>query len=220
MLSARDAAVPLEIRLITVAINLFGRDGVGAVGTRAIAEAANAQMSAITYHFGGKEGLYLACARHIAETMKERIAPLLVLPLEKVPRGAAQARGAIIEIVGGLAGIMMLEEVAPLARFVVREQMDPGPAFAVLYDGAMRAVIERIGDLVKSVAKDKFGTEELRVRTIALLGQAFAFRFARAGLMRATGWRDAGDREVEIVQTIVKAHTRAILKDLASGSRP
>jgi AcrR family transcriptional regulator len=38
----------METRLIEVAIDLFGRNGMNAVGTRAIAEAAGTQMSAIT----------------------------------------------------------------------------------------------------------------------------------------------------------------------------
>jgi AcrR family transcriptional regulator len=38
---------PMETRLIEVAIDLFGQDGPNNVGTRAIAEAAGAQMSAI-----------------------------------------------------------------------------------------------------------------------------------------------------------------------------
>ena len=41
---------------------------------RAIATAAGTTMSSITYHYGGKQGLYLAAARHIADQMGERMA--------------------------------------------------------------------------------------------------------------------------------------------------
>src|SRR5450631_4529413 len=94
---------PMETRLIGVAIDLFGRDGMNAVGTRAIAEAAGAQMSAITYHFGGKEALYLACAQHITAEMRERIAPLLELARWACTEsgGAAEARDAILAMLGG-----------------------------------------------------------------------------------------------------------------------
>src|SRR3546814_17795861 len=39
-------------------------------------------MSAITYHYGGKEGLYLAAARHIVEQIKFRVAPTVQTSME------------------------------------------------------------------------------------------------------------------------------------------
>jgi AcrR family transcriptional regulator len=66
-----------ELRLIEAAIEQFGQNGMNAAGTRAIANAAGVQMSAITYHFGGKEGLYLACARHIVEQISGRVDRIL-----------------------------------------------------------------------------------------------------------------------------------------------
>ena len=44
-------------------------------------------MSAITYHYGGKQGLYLAAARHIADRMGERLAPALAASEARGPRG-------------------------------------------------------------------------------------------------------------------------------------
>ena len=54
-------------RLLSVAIERFGESGFEGASTRDIAQAADTAMSSITYHFGGKEGLYLACADFIAE---------------------------------------------------------------------------------------------------------------------------------------------------------
>src|ERR1700733_224206 len=112
-----------ESRLIDVAIDLFGREGIEAVGTRAVADAAGAQMSAITYHFGGKEGLYRACARRIAAEMQDRTAPLLNQALAACSEsgGAAEARTAILALLGGFVAIMMNDDLAPTARFIVRE---------------------------------------------------------------------------------------------------
>ena len=52
-------------KLIHAAIERFGKRGFDGVGTREIAAAVDTPMSSITYHFGGKEGLYLAAAEHI-----------------------------------------------------------------------------------------------------------------------------------------------------------
>jgi AcrR family transcriptional regulator len=209
-----------ESRLIEVAIEQFGQAGMSAVGTRAIAQAAGMQMSAITYHFGGKEGLYLACARHIAKLMNKRIAPLVQLAESRGAEGvgAASARMAILDLLGGLVTVMMRDEIAPWARFVVREQMNPTPAFEVLYEGVMQRLLALLGDLIQRVAGGAMAAEEIRIRSIALVGQVLAFRFCRATLMYATGWESVGIGEIEVVRTAVLAHTDAVLIALERGA--
>ncbi len=202
-------------KLIEVAIELFGQNGPASVGTRAIADAAGAPMSAITYHFGSKHGLYLACADHIAATMLGKISPLLARVGEAVDPAAARA--GIEAVLGGLVVVMMKDEIASMARFVVREQMNPSPAFAVLYDKAIRHVVELLTRLLDVVARRRLSQEEVRIRCVALVGQVFAFRFARASLLRVTGWQSVGSRETELVRQTVLAHTRAVLIDLDRG---
>jgi TetR/AcrR family transcriptional regulator, regulator of cefoperazone and chloramphenicol sensitivity len=209
-----------DSRLIDVAIDLFGRDGMNAVGTRAVADAAGAQMSAITYHFGGKEGLYLACARRIAAKIRDHTAPLLDLALAACSElgGAAEARTAIIAILAGFVAIMMNDDIEPTARFIVREQMNPTPAFAILFDDAMQPVVERMHQLLQRIAGNRLTHDQARIRTVALFGQVLAFRFARATLMRATGWQSVGSAEISSVRGVVIAHANAILADLEKGT--
>jgi AcrR family transcriptional regulator len=174
-------------------------------------------MSAITYHFGSKDGLYLACAEHIAATMLCKISPLLAHIGE--PADPAAARAGIEAVLGGLVVVMMQDEIAPLARFVVREQMNPSPAVAVLYDKAIRHVVELLTLLVDVVAHGRLSEEEVRIRCVALVGQVFAFRFARASLLRVTGWKSVGPRETALVREAVLSNTRAILFDLEREGR-
>jgi AcrR family transcriptional regulator len=211
---------PMETRLIEVAIDLFGRDGMNAVGTRAIAEAAGTQMSAITYHFGGKEALYLACAQHITADMRERIAPLLELARRACTEsgGPSEARDAILAMLGGFVGIMMNDDIAPAVRFIVREQMNPTPAFAILFEGGMQPVVERMDQLLQRIARHRLTHDQVRIHAVALVGQVLAFRFARATLMRATGWETVGLSEIDAVRAIVVAHANAILSDLEKGA--
>src|SRR4030081_955691 len=67
----------VDQRLLAAAIDHFGQKGLEGASTRAIAAAAGTTMSSITYHYGGKEGLYLAAARRIADQMGERLDPAL-----------------------------------------------------------------------------------------------------------------------------------------------
>lgn len=71
----RMALSSTQSRLIDVAIDHFVRWGMDGASTRKIARDARAPMSAITYHFGSKEGLYLAAADHIAARLHMQLAP-------------------------------------------------------------------------------------------------------------------------------------------------
>lgn len=52
----------VQQRLLEIAIREFAAKGLDGASTRGIAAAAGTAMSSITYHYGGKEGLYLAAA--------------------------------------------------------------------------------------------------------------------------------------------------------------
>ncbi len=55
-------------RILTEARQLFGKQGYSKTSTRAIAKAANCNISLIAYYFGGKEGLLDAVAKNVAAT--------------------------------------------------------------------------------------------------------------------------------------------------------
>lgn len=67
----------VQDRLLDIAISVFGSAGLEGASTRQIARAADTAMSAITYHYGSKERLYLAAADRIADGLREEMRGLL-----------------------------------------------------------------------------------------------------------------------------------------------
>ena len=59
-----------RLRIVETALDMFGQQGYEKTSTRAIAEHANVNLGALTYYFGNKEGLYRACAEHIASFVR------------------------------------------------------------------------------------------------------------------------------------------------------
>src|SRR3954452_3744997 len=112
-------------RLLDTAIDHFGRHGLEGASTRAIAAAARTTMSSITYHYGGKKGLYLAAARHIADQIGERMRPALAASETacRDDEGPEAALNALLAIIDRFVEIMVHPESAVWARFIVREQM-------------------------------------------------------------------------------------------------
>src|ERR1700729_2918378 len=57
--------------LVAAALKLLGDKGFEATSTREIAATAGANVAMIAYHFGGKDGLRLACADFVAERLRQ-----------------------------------------------------------------------------------------------------------------------------------------------------
>lgn len=170
-------------RLLDIAIREFGAKGLDGAGTRAIAQAAGTAMSAITYHYGGKAGLYLAAAEHIAEQMAAQLAPVLVAEREIAADDDAGARAAIHRIVSRFADKLSSDDNAGWAPFILREQMAPTEAFDRIYAGLMGQIVERVATLVR-IATGRPDERAARITTFTIMAQVIALRGSRATLLR------------------------------------
>ncbi|HEY0271316.1 MAG TPA: CerR family C-terminal domain-containing protein, partial [Sphingomonas sp.] len=210
----RDGRVS-HARLLDIAIREFGTKGLEGASTRGIAAAAGTAMSAITYHFGGKDELYRAVARYIAERIAEQFAPaLMAVRAEPADDGPVRARAQIKAIFSIFIAMLLQPESASWARFIVREQMEPTPAFDELYNGPMGPMLGHVTALVRRVAAQRIDESEARLRAIALFGQVLVFRVARATVMRSTGWAEIGAEQADAVQAVVLAQVDAVLDTL------
>lgn len=72
-----------EIKLLAVATKLFADKGFAATSVKDISDAAQLNVSLISYHFGGKEGLFRACIEQFGrgrlETAKRLLQPATTL---------------------------------------------------------------------------------------------------------------------------------------------
>jgi AcrR family transcriptional regulator len=210
-----------DTKIIEVAITLFGEKGLKATGIREIAKAAHTQISAISYHFGSKEALYLDCARYIAKTMGMMLSPALAEAdaLCAADGDPQSASAALLAIFDHLVAAMVMEETAPFSRFIAREQMEPSQAFDIIYGSVMGDLLARIANLLVVTSGGLLSLVEAKVRAMALMGQVLAFRIARAAVLRSTGWTGIGDAEIQAIAAAVQAHLSAILGALMPGKR-
>lgn len=203
--------MPIDERLLDVAIEQFGRQGLEGASTRVIAGAARTAMSSITYHYGGKEGLYLAAARRISELITARMGARLAQAAEPDALSPQQAVAQVTAFADGFLAMMLDPESAPWARFIVREQMEPTPAFEVLWGQFMQAVSDYLVKLVLRAGDGRWKLAEARVRAVALIGQVLVFRVSRATALRVNGWEAIGAPEAAEIRRVLHAHIRAIL---------
>jgi TetR/AcrR family transcriptional regulator, regulator of cefoperazone and chloramphenicol sensitivity len=192
--------------LVRVAIDLFGRKGYDATSTRDIAGAAGVNIAGIAYHFGGKGGLHRVCAEAIAGFLSARIGEFAagVDDVERMTPEAAEA--AFVAAVTGLARFMLSRpEAESVARFVVREQMDPTATFDILYAVLFRPRHERLCRLWARATGEDAASEKVIVSVSAVLGQVMFFRVGRATALRRLGWETIDAERCErIVETVVE----------------
>src|SRR5271167_3377139 len=66
-----------RLRIITAALEVFGALGFEEASTRLIADRAGVNLAALHYYFAGKDGVYRACADHIASYGEQVIGPFV-----------------------------------------------------------------------------------------------------------------------------------------------
>ncbi len=201
----------IDDRLLNVAIEQFGRAGLEGASTRAIAAEANTAMSSITYHYGGKEGLYLAAARHIAANIGGRFEKAMVAAADPRDLDPAQATAQILELVDTFMAVMLTAEAAPWARFIVREQLEPTEAFTVMWELFMGPLTGRLVALVMRAGGGRWKLADARVRSLALFGQVLIFRVARGTTLGVTGWKEIGPTQIAEIRRVLHANVRTLL---------
>lgn len=196
-------------RLLDIAIREFGAKGLEGASTRGIAAAAGTAMSSITYHYGGKDGLYLAAADHIAARMAEEMADALAAEDGVGEDDPAAARAALHRLIGRLIDKMASHETADWSLFILREQLAPGEAFERIWAGMMGRLTRRLADLV-CVATGA-PAPAARIATVTLMGQAMAARASRAAVLKLLEVEDLDAPTLQELKARIDANIDAIL---------
>ncbi|NIJ65572.1 AcrR family transcriptional regulator [Sphingomonas leidyi] len=202
--------------LIETAIDQFGRHGFEGASTREIARASGTAMSSITYHFGGKQGLYLAAADHIAACVREIQGPALEVARETARAGTReQATEALLALLDGFALMMIRPESEAWSLFITREQQAPTEAFDRIYTGVMQEVVGVFVALLARIRTD-LGEREVLAMGIMLFGQTLVLRVCRAAVTRILSVETIDERTRTLLRARLRANALCILSENAA----
>ncbi|MES2530400.1 MAG: CerR family C-terminal domain-containing protein [Pseudomonadota bacterium] len=124
----RSDGVEARSRLLQAALGLFAEKGFAKTSTREIAQAAGANIAAISYYFGDKAGLYAAC---FTEPMGGNVGELIAqFDVADLPLEAALH----IFMAGYLEPLKHGETVRQCMRLHMRELVDPTNQFLIEID--------------------------------------------------------------------------------------
>jgi TetR/AcrR family transcriptional regulator, regulator of cefoperazone and chloramphenicol sensitivity len=203
-------------RILDAALTAFGKSPFSAVTTRQIADAAHASLPTLQYYFGGKEGLYRACAQTILERFRLRMAgPAADSTLAlSADCNAEMARHHLRTVVEALSKFLIgSKETERWAQFVARELREPGPAFDVLYANLWRPGVEIVARLIARILRKTEIDATARVEALLLISSLLAFQSGRGVSMRIMGWKTIGSNELSLIQSHVDVHIDALGRD-------
>ena len=201
-----------RLALIRAALTQFGRVGYDGATTRDIAAEAKANIGSIAYHFGGKEGLHEACARHIVDTMQELARPVLTALPDAGSLQPDQAEALLRLALERMAGFVIGQpEAGAIVSFILRELDRPTAALDTVYTGVFEPVHRRFCEVWAAATGEDAESDATKIRVFTLIGQVVYFRIGREAVRRRMGWERVGEAETAQVVEAAQANLAAIL---------
>ena len=200
--------------LLEAALEEFARHSYYGANNRDIAARANANQALIGYHFGGKEGLYLAVFEQIRERIRARVGPALDSIEQLITDDAVLATEQwlehLLQLVTSLVRLFADNKMKTSAQLILQEQQDPTEAFDILYQGFMARALATTTQLVQKIRPD-LNSQAAALMVAAILGQTLVFRAARSTFLRHLEWQDIGPDELTILEQCVTNNVRNLL---------
>lgn len=143
-------------QLIAAALAQFGEYGLHAT-TRDIAALAGQNIAAITYYFGSKEDLYLACAEWIADFIGTQFHPHVeeATALLGQPSPDREAiRQLILSACHNMIRVLTHDDTLNLSKFISREQLSPTAAYQRVHDRVIAPMHTHLTRLIAAYTRD------------------------------------------------------------------
>ena len=205
-------------RMIETAGPLFADQPFDAVSTRQIAKAAGVNLSAISYHFENKEGLYRAIFEKIIEDFK----PIRVgfgLYLSASMQAAGDDRQALAEIVikfvtDLLDSVMSPENPRWRMRLIIREMQAPTDCFDLVLEGHINIMHDLLGMLVAKILREPESSPSVKLTTHSILIMCLQYALNEPLVTARLGWKKMGVAEIDIIKSSL---TKMVLRALDLG---
>jgi len=195
---------------------MFGSLGYERTSTRAIARRAAVSLPALTYYFGGKEGLHRACAEYMIADVHARLEPAAARVAELLGGREPLSRAALLELLRRVLEPfiegMATERPESWVLFFTRAQSEGSAAFDVLFERVAGRVIGLTAEIIARLLHRTARDPEIMIRALSIIGHTALVRRARPILLRALGWPDFSGKRLELLKRTL---WRQILEGLA-----
>lgn len=202
-------------RLMEAAVRLFGQHGFDGVSTRVLTEAAGANIAAIKYHFGDKQGLYVATLERMAAEVQDIMRPIM----ESLKSGVIAAngdRGMLMRlseqmIANTVRALLSDEEMKTRMALFVREYTTPSQFFPILYEALPKRMHEMLAELISKIDNIEANDPRAIIRSHILAGEILIFLFGREVILKRMNWKSFTPEGIEqIAQEMKRMFVRSL----------
>ncbi|MFT6558029.1 MAG: AcrR family transcriptional regulator [Sneathiella sp.] len=195
---------PAAARLIEMAGPLFADRPFDAVSTRELARAASVNLSAISYHFGSKEGLYDA----VCSNLINDLAPVRNGFKNFLDAGLAAAKDnpdlqrQILKTFVCLLIDAITSNLNPRwkMRLMLREIQSVGPCFEKVMSGHIDIMHDLAGRLVSVIKKEPEDSVSVKLVSHSLISLCLQYSLNEPLLSHRLGWEGFKEPEIAILK--------------------
>ncbi|TLP38297.1 CerR family C-terminal domain-containing protein [Arcobacter arenosus] len=211
-------------RLIKTAMEMFAEQGFDKTSVRELAKKANANIAAINYHFGGKEGLYQAVLEYIIDYMDSWAMPLVDAydTFLKEQNGTFEMNKTINWIEEFIDTFITrafesYESNILLHKIIVREQLKPSLGFNKIYSMASLKLAEHIiSDLLNKIS-DTTDTDKIIIYTNSIIGLMHRFVSANSSVRAELNVKDFTESQKKDIKELIIYQVKNTLLQFLKG---
>lgn len=210
-------------RLIKVAMEMFAEQGFDKTSVRELAKKADANIAAINYHFGGKEGLYQAVLEYIVNYMDS-----WAMPLVKAYESFLQEQNGKYEMNKTINWIEEFidtfitrafesyESNILLHKIIVREQLKPSLGFSKIYSMASLKLAEHIiSDLLSKISNEN--EDKIIIYTNSIIGLMHRFVSANSSIRNELNVKDFTKEQKKDIKELIIYQVKNTLLQFLKG---
>ncbi len=211
---ASPANLETDHRLLEAAGEVFAEKGFHKATIREICRRADANVAAVNYHFGNKEGLYAAVLKYA-----RRCAARSPAPDDGVPESELQEQ--LREFIHNfLQRIFDTGRPAWLAKLMAREMVEPTRVLDKIVQEQIAPNHARLRRIIRGIVGEDVDEEGVRHSALSIVGQCVFYRQGRAVIERLYPEQKFGQKDIERLAEHITLFSLGALKEVQHARKP
>ena len=208
-----ESSSATEKRLLQAAGEIFAEVGFRAATVRQICEKAGTNIAAVNYHFGDKEGLYMAVLRSVPDAHAEKF------PADRGLQPGATAEQRLAAYIESLLN-RVFDEGRPgwHSKIMAWEMIEPTRALDTLVAEIARPVHQELASIIRELLGSSAAEDAVRLCTLSILSQCVYYHHARSVLSRLYPKQAYSSADISQLANHITRFSMGALQHFAQGS--
>ena len=200
-------------RIIEAAVSAFGTHGYERASTRQIAEEAGVNPPALQYYFESKQGLFCACAEHVATQSHAALLPAYEAAAKVAPTDREGATQALLTLLDTLADLLFgPSRMKGWSRFLARGQTEEaGINLLVLRQRLGDALHDNCARLTAIATGLDTDAPANRLRAMSIVGLVTLFHLSQVNMLAFRSFAGFDGGGLALLKDLARRHATAML---------